>query len=219
MTTKRNTKTSASKQAWDQLMTEADQAETDSDALARTSLCPTTRAAITINAYATTDGNLDLTGLAKELASQVKAAKAGDLTRAEAMLIAQAHTLDALFNTLAIHVSDGGYLNKVDLYLRLALRAQSQCRATWDTLAAIKNPPMVGYVKQANIAQGPQQVNNATASANVGSPAPRNEKSQNELLEAKQGERLDFRAKSQASDADPAMATVGAVNWPKNTGG
>jgi hypothetical protein len=44
--------------------------------------------------------------------------------------------------------------------------AQSQCRAT---LATIKHPPVMGYVRQANIAHGPQQVNNASA-APGGSP-------------------------------------------------
>jgi hypothetical protein len=36
----------------------------------------------------------------------------------------------------------------------------------------------------------------------------------NELFEAKHGERLDFGAKSQASGADPAMATVGTIDRP-----
>jgi hypothetical protein len=71
---------------------------------------------------------------------------------------------------------------------------------------------MVGYVGQANITQGPQQVNNATTSVQAAAPAPENESVQNELLEGKDGERLDFRAKSQASDADPAMATVSTIN-------
>lgn len=136
----------------------------------------------------------------------------GDLTGAEAMLIAQAHTLDAIFNTMAINVSDGGYLKKLDLYLKLALRAQSQCRATWETVATIKNPPMVGYVGQANIAHGPQQVNNASAPAYAPSPALENETLQNELLEAKDGEWVDFGAKSQARGADPAMAAVDSIN-------
>ena len=43
--------------------------------------------------------------------------------------------------------------------MRMALKAQSQCRATLETLATIKNPPAV-FARQANIAQGPQQVNN-----------------------------------------------------------
>jgi hypothetical protein len=45
----------------------------------------------------------------------------------------------------------------------MALRAQSQCRATLETLAAIKNPPIV-YARQANVTTGPQQINNGVAS-------------------------------------------------------
>ncbi|MGH8502632.1 MAG: hypothetical protein ACREVE_09195 [Gammaproteobacteria bacterium] len=81
-------------------------------------------------------------------------------------------------------------------------------------MATIKNPPLVGYVKQANIAHGPQQVNNATIPETDIPRARENENLQNELLEAKDGERLDFGKTGAASDADPSMATVGAVNRP-----
>jgi hypothetical protein len=37
---------------------------------------------------------------------------------------------------------------------------ESQCRTTLETLATIKNPPDVAFVKQANYAAGPQRVNN-----------------------------------------------------------
>jgi len=47
-------------------------------------------------------------------------------------------------------------------YMRLAFKAQSQCRATWETIATIKHPPAVAFVKQANYAAGNQQVNNGT---------------------------------------------------------
>ena len=40
--------------------------------------------------------------------------------------------------------------------MRMALKAQNQCRMTLETLATIKNPPVV-FAKQANTAQGPQQ--------------------------------------------------------------
>ena len=43
--------------------------------------------------------------------------------------------------------------------MKLALKAQSQCRSTWEVVSAIQNPPIAGYVSQANIAQN-QQVNN-----------------------------------------------------------
>jgi hypothetical protein len=41
--------------------------------------------------------------------------------------------------------------------VRLTLKAVGQCRATLETLAAIKNP-LVVFAKQANMAHGPQQV-------------------------------------------------------------
>ncbi len=81
------------------------------------------------------------------------------------MLTAQAHTLDAVFNNLARRAINAEYMDNLDRYLKLALRAQSQCRATWEALATMKNPPMIGYVRQANIAHGHQQVNNATSTA------------------------------------------------------
>ena len=72
------------------------------------------------------------------------------------MLYCQAQALQAIF------VSDSGadqeWFSNSEAYMRMALKAQSQCRATVETLATIKNPPVV-FARQANIAQGPQQVN------------------------------------------------------------
>ena len=93
--------------------------------------------------------------------------------------------------------------------MRIALKAQSQCRATLETLAQIKNPPVV-FARQANIAQGPQQVNNGMTPA--GEPragAGETEKPQNKLLEAQHGERVDFGAPGAAVGSDPELATVG----------
>ena len=80
---------------------------------------------------------------------------------AETTLTAQAATLDAIFNEMARRaaLNMGEYLDATERYMRLALKAQGQCRATLETLAAIKNPPVI-FAKQANIAHGPQQVNN-----------------------------------------------------------
>ena len=70
--------------------------------------------------------------------------------------------MDAIFNNLAQRaaMNMGEYLDATDTYLKLALRAQSQCRSTWEAVSTIKHPPMAGYM-QANIAHGPQQVNNS----------------------------------------------------------
>ena len=81
------------------------------------------------------------------------------------MLTAQAHTLDAVFNRRARSSANCKYVNHIEAYLRLALKAQNQCRATIEALAAIKNPQQVAFVRQANISNGPQQVNNSVATA------------------------------------------------------
>ncbi|MFM0644529.1 hypothetical protein PQR14_09365 [Paraburkholderia bryophila] len=103
---------------------------------------------------------LDLTAYTEELASRAEAVKAGDLSGVETMLMTQANTLDMIFNQLARKSAHCEYLNQMEAHLRLALKAQSQCRSTLEALAEIKNPRSVAFVKQANIANGPQQVNN-----------------------------------------------------------
>ena len=76
----------------------------------------------------------------------------------ENILISQAQSLNAMFCDLAVKANNQKYLDSMDKYLKLALKAQSQCRATLETLANIKNPPIV-FAKHANIAHN-QQINN-----------------------------------------------------------
>jgi len=105
----------------------------------------------------------------------------------------------------------------METYMRLALKAQSQCRTTLETLAEIKNPRAVAFVKQANIAGGHQQVNNHAPE----SPGKAPEKARragrkrqpNELLEDVQDAQwLDPRAAPATGAGDPGLATVGAVD-------
>ena len=181
-------------------------------AIARTVVRPTVQAAFTLRECGGLYRNVELSGLLKALTEQTHASSAGDLKRAEAMLTAQAHTLDGIFNHLARCAVNAEYLDTLDRYLKLALRAQSQCRAAWETLATIKNPPYVGYVRQANIAHGPQQVNNASA-ASEGAPRGRKNPSlQNKLLEESDGERLDLGPACTSVQANPAMATLGEID-------
>lgn len=151
-------------------------------------------------------------GLVEVLSDQTQAAIDGEMSRAEAMLTAQAHSLDAIFNNLARRAINAEYLDNLDRYLKLTLRAQSQCRATWEAMSAIKHPPVMGYVRQANIAHGPQQVNNGLDAPN-GAPRTReNPNPKNKLLEEKDGERLDTGTTGMAGRADPALATLGKVD-------
>jgi hypothetical protein len=98
--------------------------------------------------------------------------------------------------------------------MKLALRAQNQCRATLETLATIKNPPVV-FARQANFANGPQQVNNAKEAPH----ARENKIEQTQLLEAAPDERLDFGKTATAGGNDQTMATVGAINRATNREG
>jgi len=196
----------------DQLTVFTEPGEADGMAIARLALRPTVQAARTLKVYGNSWGDLDLNGLIDSLVEQTKASSEGDLSRAEAMLTSQAHTLDAIFNNLAKRAITAEYMPNLETYLKLGLRAQSQSRATWEALAAIKNPPVMGYVKQANIAHT-QQVNNTDTSR-----ARENQNPKNELMEKKDGERLDTGATSTTSQADPAMATVGEIDRTKNQG-
>jgi hypothetical protein len=100
-------------------------------------------------------------------------------------------------------------MSSAEGYMRLAMRAQSQCRATLKTLSDIKSPPTV-YARQANIAQGHQQVNNM-------SPCPlANEYTQNQLLEENDGKWMDRRATQASGRADQVMETVGEFDRPED---
>ena len=90
---------------------------------------------------------------------------------------------------------------------------RSQCRTTLETLATIKTPPAVAFVKQFNNAAGQMQVNN-----NVRPSVAREEIGQNELLEASNGERLDTGAALAPRRANQAMEAVGAVNGAEDGG-
>ena len=164
----------------------------------------------------TIEGNLELQALVDTLTEQTRAVADGELNRAEQMLAAQAHTLDAVFNHLARRALTSEYMEYLDTYMKLALRAQAQCRATWESVAAVKNPPAV-YAKQANIAQGHQQVNygvQETAQRPV-----ENQSSRTKLLEKTNGERLDFGASGTAGKIDTPLETVGEKHGTQDAGG
>ena len=144
------------------------------------------------------------------LRDQARAVNRGDLTQAEAMLSNQATALQNLFARLAERAISCDTVVPFEVNMRMALRAQSQCRATLETLAAIKNPQQVAFVRQANIAHGPQQVNNGVAAAP--SRARENESEPSKLLEANDGERLDTGTAGTASGGDQALAPVGAID-------
>lgn len=126
----------------------------------------------------------DMGALVDCLSGSVKDVWAGDMRRAEAMLYGQATALQAIFTNLARRANSQEYLKHMETFMRLALKAQSQCRATLETLATIKAGPAI-FARQANIAHGPQQVNNGVSRpVRADARAGETESAKSELLEA-----------------------------------
>lgn len=162
-------------------------------------------------------GPIGITEAVQALRKTIKEVSRGDLSAAETVLVGQAAALNAMFAELARRaaLNMGEHMSATETYMRLALKAQSQCRATLETLAAIKNPPMV-FARQMNVAHGPQQVNNAAvpnstpASAHPGETVSR----PTELLEGSThgGAQLDTRATAAAGRTNQGLEPVGAIN-------
>lgn len=186
--------------------------ETLAQAMAGMALSPAFQAcAISLRYLKRMTGDLDVNDLHQEVIRQAEIVKAGNLGAAEAMLFDQAISLQAIFTSFADRaaINAGEYLPAAETYLRLALKAQAQCRATLETLADIKNPQPTAFIRQQNIAAN-QQVNNGTvtnARAHAGeSGNPTNELS---AVTHEQRQRLDLGATPAAGAGDPAMAAVG----------
>ena len=154
---------------------------------------------------------IDTPTLLETLRKQALAVRTGDLTHPEAMLVNQATSLQALFVRLTERAMEQTHMPNLEGFMRLALRAQSQCRATLEALAAIKNPPIV-YARQANVTTGPQQINNGIA---VPSQAREIENEQFQLSGGFNELLPDARASGNASGANPALETLGKVDWAK----
>jgi hypothetical protein len=197
-----------------ELRIQGDPSETTGQRLAKVALGPTAQNALTALTYAERAfGSVEIQNACDALDINVNAVHDGNLSAVEATLMSQAIALNVIFNSLArrSHLQD--QVKHLDTFLRLALKAQNQSRMTLETLAAIKNPPVV-FARQANIANGPQQVNNA-ASLPSATPAANIQTAETKLLEASHDQRLDTRAARPASRLDPQLAPVGKLHGPK----
>lgn len=158
-------------------------------------------------------GDLDILGFADALKEFNNEVATGGMENVEAMLVSQAYALQAIFVNFSRRALNQDYQKNLESIFRMALRAQNQCRMTLETLANIKNTPAV-YARQANIANGPQQVNNVIPADSHA----RGEKSNpsNELLEHQNGEWLDTGTAGATSCVNTEMAAVGKPDRSEN---
>jgi hypothetical protein len=202
MATKKTVKTEAKQPA----MTDKEKAEL----VSKLAVMPSANGAAVIEAFSKGSfGEADLNVLIEELREKFSKVENGDLQYCESMLVGQANALQSIFVNLARRAVNQEYLKQYETYLRLALKAQNQSRMTLETLATIKNPPVV-FARQANINQGNgnQQVNNGTPA--LATRAEKNINQQNELLEVQHGgETLDIQTTGATIRENQTVETVG----------
>jgi hypothetical protein len=194
--------------------------QSEAEAVAVAAVSPAINAALVADAY---HGNVlgddgDLGALVAILQASMKKANAGDLADLEGMLVGQAAALQAIFVSLARRAQVQPLQKHFEAFLGLALKAQAQSRATISALVDLKYPRQATFVKQANIANGPQQVNNGTA---IPAHAEDQSGEQNELLEVQHGQPngwVDTREAQAPERSNQAMEAVGAIHRAKDTG-
>ena len=175
------------------------------DLYAKAALSPSLHAGAVIEQYGSQlfgKDNIDINHMEEAVRESTEAIHHGDMKAVEAMLYSQAVALQTMFTNLARRADcQQGRLDNIETLLKLAFRAQNQCRMTLETLSNVKNPPVV-YARQANITSGPQQVNNGLTHATEKTIT------QNELLEDSHVKRLDGRTQGQTGRLDTHMETV-----------
>jgi hypothetical protein len=155
--------------------------------------------------------NIDVPTLMETLRDQVNAVSNQDLAQAEGMLLNQATALQSLFARLTEKAFSSEHLSQFNDFMRVALRAQNQCRATLETLSAIRNPPIV-YARQANVTTGPQQINNGGPSSHareIQNPPIQLSAEDNEL-------RTDIRTSAVTSRINKEVEAMGEIHRPQD---
>ena len=135
-----------------------------------------------------------------------------NLNELEELLTTQAVALNGIFNYLALraHTNIGHYPETVEKYMKLALKAQSQCRSTIEAINEIKNPSSATFVRQANIGNA-VQVNNGQQNRSSTHAHARMEKNQtepNKLLAADQPATLSTLTGGVINDLDSRKAAA-----------
>lgn len=157
---------------------------------------------------------MGLPDLIDELKGKIEKVQSGEMAAMEAMLVGQAHALQTIFVSLARRAANQEYLKNYGMFMNLALKAQSQSRATIQALTELKYPKQVAFVKQANIAHGHQQINNGdnthASPAHAPTHAEENQNQPNKLLAGEHhgSPQMDKRATSNATRKNKAMATL-----------
>jgi hypothetical protein len=178
-------------------------------AVNKTFLTPQVTAARNIQAW---NSELSVHGLRKALVTEIDEVAKGNMARPEAMLLCQAHTLDFLFSELCQQAHNNQtYIANYESIMRMAFRAQNQCRCTLETLANIKNGPVI-FAKQANIANN-QKINNGVPEQAL--VREENQNLQSKLLTELPHETLDTGRTGEAVPVNSELEALGQQHGAK----
>ena len=146
--------------AKDQLTIAANKDTSDARRLAEVGLDPAAHGMAALRLYNKGSfGAIDTTETYLVMQEHAKAAKGGDITRYRAMLAMQADALNSIFTEMARRAACnmGEYINASQLYLRLGLKAQAQCRSTIEALDRLTTGHLQ-TVKHVHVNEGGQAV-------------------------------------------------------------
>ena len=195
-------------------------ARKEKKAMAKSTVYHLNNAAAVVDAYAVINaGNVDILDLVEALKESCAITITGDLSGMEAMLISQSVALQTIFTSLARRASKQESMSHYQTFLTLALKAQAQSRATISALVELKYPRQVAFIKQANVANGPQQVNNCDVPEQ--NRAEDSQSLKNKLspqIEDTRHERetLDSGTTTTAGRENPELVPVGKINRTKD---
>ena len=192
------------------------QSQSDDARMARLASDPCARAAFVATAFSPGLGKVSVAEILTTLRGKAARVHGDDLREVESTLVAQASALNAVFADLAVRAQRQEYIPQFESMLKLALRAQNQCRMTLETLANIKHPTVV-FARQANIAGGHQQVNNGDAAPVVRAGETENRPNKLSRLAHEQRQSLDCRAPATSGAGNPPLEAVAAINRPDDT--
>lgn len=146
---------------------------------------------------------------------QVEAVRRGSLSGVEATLVAQAAALNGMFVDLARRgqASLGRPGTAAERHLRLALKAQNQCRATLDKLADIASRPSKTHDQRPPITRIVREiVYPPIRRSGDGAEGENAKNTRNELIDGAGDEGLDGGAAGGVFHKDPDAETVGAFD-------
>jgi len=149
---------------------------------------------------------VDMEFARKVIGQGIEELKKGNLDKLEEMLYSQAVALNMMFASLSMKASIQTNVDVRQTLTNLCLKSQNQSRNTIQTLINLKQPNQTAFIKQANIANGHQQINNGVSS-------PENlAKQSNELLEEQDGKWLDRGEKAKTERVNSKLEAVGEVH-------